>query len=232
MNKYTFLKIFFCCLYLIIFTGSFVFVQPCSAQDNPLLYPKSFNSHVYFGGKVGFAISDGDIKETWQNGIGGSAIAGYQLTPNIAFEGEFNLYLHEPKEDKNRFINPWTYDEIEFFKSTGYFGLIMSLKYSLLPISVSNFSPFISLGAGYQIFMWDLTKEAWMATGNESTDGVYATALSASVGADYYVLQNVSFVANVRYVYHIWSDELLESKQNIDFEGNSIVLTVGGALHF
>ncbi|MBD3373619.1 hypothetical protein GF406_01170 [candidate division KSB1 bacterium] len=75
------------------------------------------------------------------------------------------------------------------------------------------------------MFMWDLTDESWMATDMESIDGVYATAFSASVGADDYVSNNISFVANARYVYHIWSDELLESKDKIDFKGNSIILT-------
>ncbi|MBD3373620.1 hypothetical protein GF406_01175 [candidate division KSB1 bacterium] len=89
-----------------VFNLDSIFVQPCKAQDQTILSKNSFNPHIYFGGKIGIAISEGDIKETWENGIGGSAIAGYQLTPNIAFKGEFNLYLHTPKEEKNLFIDP------------------------------------------------------------------------------------------------------------------------------
>lgn len=224
----TFLSIIF----LFDFGNLFNCIKSCKAQDNTSLYKKAFSPHVYFGGKLGIALTSGDMKETWNNGIGGSGIAGYQLKQNVSFEGEFNLFLHTPKEDKNKMIDPWTYDEIEVFKTTGYFGLLMSVKYSLLPISKSNLSPFISFGAGFQMFMWDLTDEAWFATGMESTDGVYASVISASIGSDYQVSDNLSFVANIRYVYHIWSDELMESKNPIDFEGNSFILTVGGALHF
>lgn len=201
----------------------------CSAQEYQEPLSKQFSQHLYFGGKLGMAMFDGDIKNTWENGIGGTGIAGLRFTPNWTFEGEFFVYFHNPIASKNKMYNYWTHEEIEIYKNAGYFGFLMSAKYTPIQMSDTKIVPFISPGVGFQMFMWDLTEDAWMYTDMESTDGLYGTAFSLSVGADYYVSKQILINANIRYVYHQWSDELQMSEEKVDLDGNSFVLTVGGA---
>ncbi|MBN1350544.1 outer membrane beta-barrel protein [candidate division KSB1 bacterium] len=232
--KSVFLKLFIVALAGYVFHSSGF----CQTPDYSNFYQPTFMPHLYLGGKLGMSFIGGDVSEVWDYGIGLSGLAGYQLTPNWAIEGEFNIFIHSPNEDKNKIVLNESRlretQQIEVYQSAAYFGLLMSAKYSINPNFKAAFSPFVAFGAGFQVFMWDITEEAWAMPEMNilSTDGVYATTFSPSIGADFKLTDNLFLMGNVRYNIHLWSDELVESGDEVDFEGNAFVITAGGTLHF
>ncbi len=231
MRVSTLCKNFLRWFYMINLINSIIVLPCCTAQVKQSGSNLSSHSPIYFGAKIGTAIADGDIQNTWKTVFGGSALAGYQLSLKLAFEGEFNIYPLLPKSDNNKIIDPGSGAEIELYEFGSYFGLLMSLKYSLYPVAVHDISPFISGGAGFEFIRWDLTDEVRGMTDMASSDGIYATAFTASIGADIQVQENLFTFVNFRYVYHLWSDELIESKHKINFNGNVFILTFGGAFY-
>lgn len=204
----------------------------------PLKTRKSF----YFSGEIGIAILDGDFQDEdwwgfeniWKPGIGGSGLIGFRFIENLSIEGEFSGYAHLPDGSKNKIIVTDLYgniiDEIEFYNSAVYWGIILSAKFTI-PLT-DNVNFFLSAGGGRKWFIWSYSEDMWEYFDVED-DGLTGIAFSLGAGADICLSDNIVFSGNISYNIHSWSNELYISGNKIEeFKGNALEITLGGRLYF
>lgn len=209
----------------------------------PISYlPLKTRKNFYFSGEIGTSILDGDFQDEdwwgfeniWKPGIGGSGLIGYRFIENLSIEGEFSIYAHLPDGSKNKIIVTDLYgniiDEIEFYNSAVYWGIILSAKFTIPLTDNANF--FLSAGGGRKWFIWSYSEDMWEYFDVED-DGLTGMAFSLGTGADIYLSDNIAFSGNISYNIHSWSDELFISGNQIEeFKGNALEITLGGRLYF
>ncbi len=196
---------------------------------------QQFIKQLYFGGN--FSISrmvNTNFTVIRSNGFGGSIFAGFQMIPRLSVEGELNYYLHSPIANKNKTVDPDTQKEIDIYKTSGYGGLLLLIRY--IPFFKSNFKliPYFSIGRGFQSFIFTLTDEAFSITPNmkKPTDRIFSDSIVIDIGIDHHLKSKYSIRTYIRYYLNNWDNSMINSNYVVDFDWDMLVLSICGYKYF